>query len=250
MTRLPSTCVVLLNVLERAIPTTSWGLDRIDAVDTALNNSYKYVSTGTGALIYVIDTGVYSGHSDLSGRVRSGYTAIDDGNGTQDCNGHGTHVAGTAAGTTYGVAKTATVVAVRVLDCAGSGYSSSVVAGINWAVASHPGGPGIINLSLGRAANSAVDAAVAASTQAGLAVVVAAGNSGADACQYSPARAPSAITIGAKPQNPGTNNQAPSNPGKAPSNGKSNSEPTDDTSSNSGNSGNSSNSGNSGRGRK
>ena len=181
-------------------PVPSWGLDRIDAVDTALNNSYKYVSTGSGALVYVIDTGVYSSHSDLSGRVISGYTAIDDGNGTQDCNGHGTHVAGTVAGKTYGVAKTATVVAVRVLDCAGSGFSSSVVAGINWAVASHPGGPGIINLSLGGGANSAVDDAVAAATRAGLVVVVAAGNSGADACQFSPARAPSAITIGATDQ--------------------------------------------------
>lgn len=181
-------------------PVPSWGLDRIDAVDTPLNNSYKYVSTGASALVYVIDTGVYAGHSDLSGRVISGYTAVNDGNGTGDCNGHGTHVAGTAAGTSYGVAKTARVVAVRVLDCAGSGFSSSVVAGINWAVASHPGGPGIINLSLGGPANSAVDSAVAAATQAGLVVVVAAGNSGADACQYSPARAPSAITIGATDQ--------------------------------------------------
>ncbi len=181
-------------------PVPSWGLDRIDAVDTAFNNSYKYVSTGSGALVYVIDTGVYSGHSDLSGRVISGYTAVADGNGTQDCNGHGTHVAGTAAGGTYGVAKTATVVAVRVLDCAGSGFSSSVVAGINWVIASHPGGPGIINMSLGGGANSAIDEAVAAATQAGLVVVVAAGNSGADACQFSPARAPSAITIGATDQ--------------------------------------------------
>lgn len=181
-------------------PVPSWGLDRIDAADVALNNSYKYVSTGTGALVYVIDTGVYAGHSDLSGRVISGYTAVNDGNGTGDCNGHGTHVAGTAAGKTYGVAKTATVVAVRVLDCAGSGYSSSVVAGINWVVASHPGGPGIINMSLGGSANSAVDSAVAAATQAGLVVVVAAGNSGADACNFSPARAPSAITIGATDQ--------------------------------------------------
>ena len=181
-------------------PVPSWGLDRIDAVDVALNQSYKYVSTGAGTLIYVVDTGVYAGHTDLAGRVIPGYTAVDDGNGTGDCNGHGTHVAGTAAGTTYGVAKSARIVAVRVLDCSGSGYSSSVVAGINWAVASHPGGPGIINLSLGGPANSAIDAAVEAATAAGLVVVAAAGNSGADACQFSPARAASALTIGATDQ--------------------------------------------------
>lgn len=182
-------------------PVPSWGLDRIDAFDVALNNSYRYFSTGAGALVYVIDTGVYAGHSDLAGRVIPGYTAVADGNGTNDCNGHGTHVAGTVAGANFGVAKSATIVAVRVLDCAGSGYSSSVVAGINWAIASHPGGPGIINLSLGGPANSAVDAAVADATAAGLVVVVAAGNSGADACQFSPARAVSALTIGATDQN-------------------------------------------------
>jgi subtilisin family serine protease len=178
-------------------PVPSWGLDRIDATTDLLNNSYKYVSTGSGSIIYVIDTGVYASHSDLSGRVVAGYTAVADGNGTEDCNGHGTHVAGTAAGTKYGVAKTARVVAVRVLDCAGSGYTSSVVAGINWAVASHPGGPGVINLSLGGGANSALDDAVAKATAAGLVVVAAAGNSGADACNFSPARATSALTIGA-----------------------------------------------------
>ncbi len=178
-------------------PVPSWGLDRIDAYDVALNDSYKYVSTGAGSIIYVIDTGVYSGHSDLSGRVISGYTAVEDGNGSEDCNGHGTHVAGTAAGRSFGVAKSATVVAVRVLDCSGSGYSSSVVAGINWAVASHPGGAGVINLSLGGSANSAIDKAVADATAAGLVVVVAAGNSSADACNYSPARAATALTIGA-----------------------------------------------------
>jgi subtilisin family serine protease len=178
-------------------PVPSWGLDRIDATDIALNNSYKYVSTGTSSYVYVIDTGVYSGHSDLSGRVTPGYSAVSDGNGSEDCNGHGTHVAGTIAGTKYGVAKSTRIVAVRVLDCNGSGYSSSVVAGINWVVQSHPGGSGIINMSLGGGANSAIDTAVADATAAGLTVVVAAGNSSADACSYSPARAPSAITIGA-----------------------------------------------------
>ena len=178
-------------------PVPSWGLDRIDATDTPLNNSYKYVSTGNSSYVYVIDTGIYSGHSDFAGRVTSGYSAISDGNGSEDCNGHGTHVAGTIAGSTYGVAKSTRVVAVRVLDCAGSGYSSSVVAGINWVVQSHPGGAGIINMSLGGSANTAIDSAVADATAAGLTVVVAAGNSSTDACSSSPARAPSALTIGA-----------------------------------------------------
>lgn len=178
-------------------PVPSWGLDRIDATDAPLNNSYKYVSTGNSSYVYIIDTGIYSGHSDLAGRVTSGYSAISDGNGSEDCNGHGTHVAGTIAGTTYGVAKSTRVVAVRVLDCTGSGYSSSVIAGINWVIQSHPGGAGIINMSLGGSANTAIDSAVADASAAGLTVVVAAGNSSIDACSSSPARAPSALTIGA-----------------------------------------------------
>lgn len=178
-------------------PVPSWGLDRIDAVDTPLDNKYSWNNSGIGSIVYVIDTGVYSTHNDFSGRVVSGYSAIADGSGTEDCHGHGTHVAGTIAGRNYGVAKSASIVAVRVLDCAGSGYSSGVVAGINWVTANHPGGPGIINMSLGGGANTAIDSAVADATNAGLVVVVAAGNSAADACSYSPARVPSALTIGA-----------------------------------------------------
>jgi hypothetical protein len=178
-------------------PVPSWGLDRVDALDTPLDNKYSWNNSGTGSIIYVIDTGVYSSHSDFTGRVVSGYTAIADGKGTEDCHGHGTHVAGTVAGRNYGIAKTASVVAVRVLDCTGSGYSSGVVAGINWVTANHPGGPGVINMSLGGGANSAIDSAVNDAVNAGLVVVVAAGNSSADACSYSPARVPAAITIGA-----------------------------------------------------
>jgi subtilisin family serine protease len=107
-------------------PVPSWGLDRIDATDVPLNDSYRYTSTGNSSYVYVIDTGIYSGHADFAGRVASGYSAISDGNGSEDCNGHGTHVAGTIAGSTYGVAKSTRVVAVRVLDCTGSGFSSSI----------------------------------------------------------------------------------------------------------------------------
>jgi len=178
-------------------PVPSWGLDRVDALDTPLDDKYSWSNSGSGTIVYVIDTGVYSAHSDFGGRVVSGYTAIADGRGTEDCHGHGTHVAGTVAGRNYGVAKTATVVAVRVLDCTGSGYSSGVVAGINWVTANHPGGPAVINMSLGGGANTAIDSAVTDAVNAGIVVVVAAGNSSADACSYSPARVPGAITIGA-----------------------------------------------------
>lgn len=178
-------------------PVPSWGLDRVDALDTPLDDKYSWTNSGTGTIIYVIDTGVYSSHADFGGRVVSGYTAIADGRGTEDCHGHGTHVAGTVAGRNYGVAKTSTIVAVRVLDCTGSGYSSGVVAGINWVTANHPGGPAVINMSLGGGANSAIDSAVTDAVNAGIVVVVAAGNSSADACSYSPARVPGAITIGA-----------------------------------------------------
>jgi len=178
-------------------PVPSWGLDRIDAENDPLDGRYRFVSTGAGVRVYVIDTGVRSDHADLAGRVISGWSAIADGRGTEDCNGHGTHVAGTVAGTSFGVAKDARIVAVRVLDCNGAGFASSVVSGISWIIANHPGGPGVINLSLGGPANSAIDRAVADATARGLTVVAAAGNEGGDACAVSPARASSAVTIGA-----------------------------------------------------
>jgi hypothetical protein len=178
-------------------PVPSWGLDRIDADVDRLDDRYAYVSSGKGVRIYVIDTGVDAGHPDLAGRVAQGWSAVDDGRGTSDCNGHGTHVAGTAAGTEYGVAKSAVIVPVRVLDCSGAGFASSLIAGINWVVANHPGGAGIINLSVGGPANSAVDRAVEDAAARGLLVVAAAGNDGGDACAVSPARAASALTSGA-----------------------------------------------------
>ncbi len=178
-------------------PVPSWGLDRIDAEDDPLDGRYRFVSTGAGVRVYVIDTGIRSDHADLAGRVIPGWSAIEDGRGTEDCNGHGTHVAGTVAGSAFGVAKDARVVAVRVLDCNGAGFASSVVSGISWVIANHPGGPGVINMSLGGPANSAIDRAVADAAARGLTVVVAAGNEGGDACAVSPARSSSAVTIGA-----------------------------------------------------
>jgi subtilisin family serine protease len=178
-------------------PVPSWGLDRIDAVDVPLDNRYSYRSSGSGVRVYVIDTGIRADHVDLAGRVGSGWNAIADDQGTNDCNGHGTHVAGTVAGSSYGVAKSAMVIPVRVLDCTGSGFTSSVIAGVNWVITNHPGGPAVINMSLGGPANSTLDRAVADAAAAGITVVAAAGNSNTDACSTSPARAPQALTIGA-----------------------------------------------------
>jgi len=115
----------------------TWGLDRIDQRSLPLNSSYTYDNTGSGVTTYILDTGVYSAHSEFTGRVSNGFTAVADGKGTEDCHGHGTHVAGTVAGTVYGVAKQATIVPVRVLSCTGSGSWSGVIAGIDWTITHH-----------------------------------------------------------------------------------------------------------------
>jgi subtilisin family serine protease len=172
----------------------TWGLDRIDQVDRPLNSTYEYNATGLGVRAYVIDTGIHASHQDFGGRVAAGFTAINDGRGTSDCNGHGTHVAGTVGGTTWGVAKAVQLVPVRVLDCNGSGSYSGVIAGIDW-VAGQTHRPAVANLSLGGPASSTLDAAVAGAISQGISMV-AAGNDNADACNYSPARAPDAITVG------------------------------------------------------
>lgn len=176
----------------------TWGLDRIDQRALPLSNTFTYSATGTNVRAYVIDTGVRATHLELSGRVQTGYTAISDGQGTNDCNGHGTHVSGTIAGSTYGVAKSVTIIPVRVLGCDGSGTLSGVVAGLDWIASTHNSGtPAVANMSLGAGASSTLDSAVNNLISRGVTVVVAAGNSTASACNYSPARVSAAITVAA-----------------------------------------------------
>jgi len=174
----------------------TWGLDRIDQVDRPLDSQYRFNYTGAGVTAFIIDTGIRADHVEFTGRVGTGFSAVADGNGTNDCNGHGTHVSGTVGGTTWGVAKAAKLVPVRVLDCAGSGSLSSVIAGIDWA-AGTTDRPAVANLSLGSSYSNTVNAAVAGAVSKGITMVVAAGNSNANACNYSPASEPTAITVGA-----------------------------------------------------
>jgi len=175
-----------------------WGLDRIDQRSLPLNGTYSSPGTGSGVRAYIVDTGVRATHVEFSGRMASGYTSISDGNGTNDCHGHGTNVASSTAGSTYGVAKQATVVPIRVLNCSGSGTTSGVIAGINWILANHNmSTPAVVNMSLGGRPSQSLDNAVVALHNAGIPVVVAAGNDNTDASGFSPAREPKAITVGA-----------------------------------------------------
>lgn len=173
-----------------------WGLDRIDQRARPVNGSFVYNRTGSGVRVYIIDTGIRTTHTQFGGRATSGYDAIDGALPADDCNGHGTHVAGTVGGSTYGVAKGVSLIAVRVLNCSGSGSNSQVIAGINWVTANHIK-PAVVNMSLGGSASSALDAAVQNSISKGVTYAIAAGNSNANACNYSPARVGAALTVGA-----------------------------------------------------
>jgi subtilisin family serine protease len=182
----------------------TWGIDRIDQ-RSGIDGSFTYTNTGAGVTAYIIDTGIETSHPDFGGRATVGVDEIGDGRNGKDCNGHGTHVSGTVGGSTYGVAKEVSLVAVRVLNCSGSGSWSGVVAGIDWVVGNHGSGPAVSNMSLGGGASATVDDAVNRMINDGVASAVAAGNGNQggraqDACKYSPARVANAMTIGATDQ--------------------------------------------------
>ncbi|UGY92623.1 S8 family peptidase [Streptomyces gobiensis] len=181
------------------VPAASWGLDRIDQRNLPLDGQFNVNRSGLGASIYITDTGIDYFHSEFGGRAVFGFDAIGDGRRGRDCHGHGTHVAGTAGGATYGVARQATLVSVRVLDCAGEGTLSGVIAAFDW-VADNARQPAVLNASFGDDRSPATNRAVNTLATRGVLPVAAAGNDAKDACQVSPASADRAFTVGATDQ--------------------------------------------------
>ncbi|WP_165949267.1 S8 family peptidase [Kribbella turkmenica] len=180
-------------------PDPPWGLDRIDERYLPMNQNYKYDTTAGWVNVYVIDTGIRISHNEFGGRASYGRDTVNEDNIASDCNGHGTHVAGTVGGTTYGVAKAARLIAVKVMNCAGDGTVSNIVQGIDWVTANHVR-PAVATMSLGGSGSGSIDDAVKRSSDQGVTYVVAAGNDNDDACDYSPARVLDAITVGATEQ--------------------------------------------------
>ena len=184
----------------------TWGISRLDQRTGPPDSFYAYNADGSGVTVYIIDTGINFTHTEYNGRAFTGIDEVTAGGTAADCNGHGSHVSGTVGGTTYGVAKKVKLIAVRVLDCAGSGSTSGVIAGIDWVTAqkkANPGVPSAANMSLGGGASPTLNTAVENSVAAGVVYAIAAGNDGLNACNYSPASAPNAITVGATDINDG-----------------------------------------------
>ena len=189
--------VEALSAGPRSGPASSWGLDRIDQRTLPLNSLISTSQNGFGVTAYIIDTGIRPDHAQFDGRVTAGFDAFTDGQNSNDCNGHGTHVAGTVGGSTYGVAPEVSLVAVRVLSCSGSGSTAGVIAGIDWATANHAAGvPAVANMSLGGSYSPALNTATQNAISDGISFAVAAGNENADACNRSPASTPNALTVG------------------------------------------------------